>query len=45
MHFTAKKMEADESPDNSDKTIRSVDDDPVNQIVISSLSENRAADD
>ena len=29
----------DETPDNSDKTILSVDDDPVNQMVISSLFE------
>ena len=31
--------EEDETPDNSDKTILSVDDDPVNQMVISSLFE------
>lgn len=32
--------ETDETPDNSDKTILSVDDDPVNQMVISSLFES-----
>ena len=31
--------DSDETPDNSDKTILSVDDDPVNQMVIASLFE------
>jgi CheY-like chemotaxis protein len=31
--------DTDETPDNSDKVILSVDDDPVNQMVISSLFE------